>query len=203
MERRSFLRTASVLVGAATLPLASHGFAATPAPLWQLLWSSSADAGSAWRSMDDVCVPGCDQEELVVTMDAFHTASGGNRISNLAVRAIFDLAGGESAPFLAWQFGGIGAEHSATASCRFVAGRASMYRLQIDYRHAGIDRSERCELSGSRGGLLGPGHYLLVGPDASGRRARVGGLVHSGDAIRPLASPTEFDYLAFRVAAAA
>ena len=153
--------------------------------------------------MQDVCVPGCDQEALEVTMDAFHAAAGGSRISRLAVNAIFDLPGGESAPFLAWQFGGMAVEDSKTASCRFIAGRASMCRFQIEYRFAGIDRAERCDLLGAQGGLLGPGHYLLVGPDSEGRRARTSGLTHSGDAVRPLAGATDFDYLSFRVAATA
>jgi hypothetical protein len=200
MQRRSFLSSASLLAGAISLPLASKGFAASQAPSWQLLWSPTANKGDFWRSIHAACAEGCDAEEVEVSLDALHAANGGHQVSQLAVHAMFDLPGGESVPFTAWQFAGAGAECSATSSSRFIAGRASMRCLQIEYRQAGIDRFERCDLVGLAGPLLSPGHYLLVGPDAEGRRARVKGLVHSGSVSRPLEGPTDFDYLSFRIA---
>lgn len=203
MQRRSFLSSASLLAGALSLPLASRAFTAPPAPLWQLLWSPTSNQGDSWRSVHAACADGCDAEAVEVSLDALHAANGGHLVSQLAVHAMFDLPGGESVPFTAWQFAGTGAECSATSSSRFIAGRASVRCLQIEYRHAGIDRFERCDLVGVAGPLLIPGHYLLVGPDAHGRAAQVRGLVHSGSVNRPLAGPTDFDYLSLRIAPAA
>jgi hypothetical protein len=200
MQRRSFLSSASLLAGAISLPLASRGFAASPAPLWQLLWSPTANAGDPWRSIQAACADHCDAESVEVSLDALHPASAGHAVSRLAVNAMFDMPGGGSAPFIAWQFSGAGAAHSATSSTRFIAGRSSMRCLEIEYSLAGVDHVERCDLVGMSGLLLSPGHYLLVGPDADGRPAKVKHLVHSGVASRPLAGPTDFDYLALRIA---
>jgi hypothetical protein len=203
MKRRDFVRSAGLLAGLSTMSLAMPSHGRPPAPLWQLLWTSSAEAGSTWRPLHSTCIRGCDDESLQVTMDAFHVAEAGNVVSQLGVHAIFDLASGEAVPFLAWQYGGPGIGHGSTSSTRFIAGRATVLRFEIDYRHAGVRRTEQCALAGAGQFLLNPGHYLLAGPRADGTLARVEGHVHSGDVLRPLTGRTDFDYLAFRVGSVA
>jgi hypothetical protein len=203
MKRREFVLSAGLLAGASALPLATHAHSERHAPLWQLLWASSAEAGSAWRPVHSTCIRGCGDEPLQVTMDAFHVAEAGNVVSQLGVRAIFDLASGESVPFLAWQYSGQGIENSSTTGIRFIAGRATLLRFEIDYTHADVRRTEQCGLAGAGQFLLNPGHYLLAGPRADGTLARVEGSKHSGDVMRPLSGSTDFDYLAFRVGSAA
>jgi hypothetical protein len=202
MKRREFVLSAGLLAGASALQLATRSHAAWPAPLWQLFWAASAEAGSAWQPLHSACIRGCAEATLQVTLDAFHSAQPGNVVAQLGVHAVFDLPTGESVRFLAWQFGGPGIERSSTAGTRFIAGRATVRRFEIEYQHAGIRRVEQCGLVGAGHALLNPGHYLLAGPNATGGLARID-CSHSGDVARPLAGPTDFDYLAFRVAIAA
>jgi hypothetical protein len=202
MKRREFVLSAGLLAGASALPLVARSHAASPASLWQLLWAPSAEAGSAWLPLHSACIRGCGEAALQVTMDAFHSAEPGNVVGQLGVHAIFDLPTGESARFLAWQFAGPGIGRSATAGTRFLAGRAAMRHFEIEYHLAGIRHVEQCDLVGAGHALLNPGHYLLAGPCAAGRPARIDHR-HSGDVARPLAGATDFDYLAFRVGIAA
>lgn len=135
----------------------------------------------------------------MVTVDALHPASGGGVIRDFGLHAIFDLENGKSARFTAWQVGGSGHVRTQSAGTRFIAGRATLRRLEVDYHLAGVDRTEALPLVGTQSALLSPGHYLLVGPRADGTPANTRGWTHSGEVASPLSAAVDVDVLAFRV----
>ncbi|MFN7784303.1 MAG: hypothetical protein ACK5PG_16400 [Lysobacterales bacterium] len=160
---------------------------------------SEPTAGRAWRPVEQMCGAQCADEALAVTLDALHPADGGAVIRDFGLHAVFDLADGTSARFIAWQVGGSGFLRTESAGTRFMAGRASLRRLEVEYLWDGIDRTEALGLAGADTALLSPGHYLLVGPRADGAPADIRGWTHSGDASRPLGGAVDVDVLAFRV----
>lgn len=146
-----------------------------------------------------MCAAQCADEALVITLDALHPASGGGVIRDFGLHALFDLQDGTSARFTAWQMGGRGPMRTESMGTRFIAGRASLRRLELEYQLDGVDRTEALALVGGQSGLLSPGHYLLVGPRADGALANTRGWTHSGDPSRPLSAAVGVDVLAFRV----
>lgn len=199
MQRRSFICSASLMAGVSLLPFAGPALAARPPLRWQLLWAPSAEVGTRWRPVREACSEGCSDEALIVSIDAMHAAQGGAVVTDLGVHAMFDLAEAQSARFTAWQMGGSGLLRTSTSGARFIAGRATLRRFELEYALAGPSLRETCELTGARDGLLNPGHYLLVGPRADGSAIAAGSWVHSGDPLRPLSQPVDADVLAFRV----
>lgn len=199
MQRRRFLSSASLLAGASLLPLARPALAAGSPPRWQILWAPSAAAGEAWLPVHRACSVHCQDEALRVTLDALHPAAGGRVINDIGLHAIFDLAGAQSARFTAWQMGGEGALRSESAGASFIAGRATLRRIDLDYRLDRAEHSESLWLVAADSGLLSTGHYLLVGPRADGAAIDTRGWVHSGDPARPLPAPVDADVLAFRI----
>lgn len=135
----------------------------------------------------------------MVTLDALHPAANGGVVRDFGLHAVFDLENGKSARFTAWQVGGSGHVRTESAGTRFIAGRATLRRLEVDYQLAGLDRTEALSLVGAQSGLLSPGHYLLVGPNADGSPATARGWTHSGDPASPLSAPVDVDVLAFRI----
>lgn len=201
MERRGFIQSASLMAGTSLLSFAGPVLAARTQSRWQLLWTPSADTGARWRPVHQACAPSCSEAELSVTIDGLHPAQGGAVVTELSLHAMFDLAEGQSARFTAWQMGGSGPLRTQTSSARFVAGRATLRRLELEYVLAESTRTESCALTGAIDGLLSPGHYLLVGPRMDGSAAAAGRWVHSGDPLRPLGRPVDVDVLGFRVEA--
>lgn len=179
--------------------MAASTIAAGPSARWQLLWVSEPSAGQAWRPLHQMCAAHCADEALVITLDALHPASGGGVIRDFGLHAVFDLQDGTSARFTAWQMGGRGPMRTESTGTRFIAGRASLRRLELEYQLDGVDRTEALGLVGGQSGLLSPGHYLLVGPRADGALANTRGWTHSGDPSRPLSAAVGVDVLAFRV----
>lgn len=94
--------------------------------------------------------------------------------------------------------GGKGALRSESAGSRFVAGRATLRRLEMEYSLGESHRLESLSLVGAQAGLLSPGHYLLVGPRADGSLLDTRGWTHSGNPTQPLLESVEGDVLAFR-----
>ncbi len=199
MQRRRFLSSASLLAGASLLPLASPGLATGSPSRWQVLWVPAARAGEVWQPVHRACGVHCQDEALRVTVDAMHPAAGGRVISDFGLHAVFDLAGGHSARFTAWQMGGEGALRSESAGASFIAGRATLRRIDLDYRLGRAEHLETLSLVAAHDGLLSPGHYVLVGPRADGGPADTRGWTHSGDPARPLSGAIDVDVLAFRV----
>ncbi|SDD45667.1 hypothetical protein SAMN04488509_102527 [Aquimonas voraii] len=181
------------------LPVSASGIAKTPMASWQILWVPEAVPGQKWRPVAQACTEACDQEALQITLDRLHPASGGGLIRSFGLHAVFELRDGQSARFTAWRMGGDGALRSESAGSRFVAGRATLRRFELDYQLGDAVHEETLSLTGSESGLLVPGHYLLVGPQADGVLARTSGWVHSGDTMQPLASPVPVDVLSFRI----
>jgi hypothetical protein len=199
MERRGFLRSATYLAGASCLPIAASSLAAGSPARWQILWVSEPEDGEAWRPVERMCGPNCAEEALTVTLDALHPADGGGVIGEFGLHAVFDLDDGTSARFTVCQVGGSGPVRTTSAGTRFIAGRASLRRFELEYQLDGVDYSEVLALGGSQSALLNPGHYLLVGPRADGAPANPRGWTHSGDRARPLKASVDVDVLAFRV----
>ena len=136
---------------------------------------------------------------MLFRSDALHPADGGGVIRDFGLHALFDLEDGTSARFIAWQVGGSGFLRTESAGTRFMAGRASLRRLEVEYQWGGVDRTEVLGLVGGDTALLSPGHYVLVGPRADGVPADTRGWTHSGDPARPLEGAVDVDVVAFRV----
>jgi hypothetical protein len=139
-------------------------------------------------------------------MDALHFAEGGAVLDDLFVHAMFDLSDGSSVPFIAWRHAA-GPVPSRTDRARFIADRATLRRLEIEFRLADSRSRQRedCPLTRFDAPLLTPGHYVLLGPRRDGSRAEPRALLHSGDVTAPLSALAgrDFDYLAIRVEAVA
>lgn len=202
MQRRNFLRAATLAVASGAVP-ATVAMAAQPgaarAPRLQLLRADAGVAGAAFlppaarRSGDDA--------RSTVHIDRLHAADGGAVIQRLELRAIFAQRDGGEASFLAWQFGA-----APGASCsdrvRFASRGDALRRFEVDYQFdAGAGAcSEQCGVAGADAVALPDGQYVLIGPRRDGRPADASNLVASGDAAEPLRLRSrDFDYLAFRI----
>ena len=206
MQRRKFLGSAGVLAGLSAVPFA-HALAAPARDArFVLLRAADSAAGAAFVPLSVAPCVDCAVPALQVSIDALHAAPGRAVLDDIAIHAMFDLPGGGSAPFVAWRQEA-GPVPSRTDRARFVAGRATLRRLEIEYRVAGGLRSmrESCSLTRGDAPLLAPGHYVLLGPRGDGSRVEPAGFAHSGDVAAPLAavSGRDFDYLAIRIAAVA
>lgn len=206
MQRRQFLGSASVLAGMAAAPLAHAVAACAPDPRFVLLRAQDATAGAAFVPLSLAPCVDCAAPVLQVSIDGLHAAGDRAGFDDLAINAMFDLPDGSSVPFVAWRYAA-GPVPSRTDHARFIAGRETVRRLEIEYRLAadGIARREHCRLARFDAPLLAPGHYVLLGPGADGSPVQPRGFVHSGDVSAPLSLPAgrDFDYLAIRVEALA
>jgi hypothetical protein len=206
MQRREFLGSAGALAGIAVVPFV-HAVS-TPAsdPRFVLLRADDAKAGATFVSHSVAPCVDCPVSVLQVSIDGLHFAENRAVLDELSVRAMFDLPDGSSVPFVAWQYAA-GPVPSRTDHARFIAGRATLRRLEIEYRLAdsGSQQRETCHLTRFDAPLLAPGQYVLLGPRGDGSRVERRRLLHSGDATAPLSTLAgrDFDYLAIRVEAVA
>jgi hypothetical protein len=198
MKRRSFLRSATLAGAAGSLPVAFATAAmADPAAMpFRLLRAASAEPGATFQAPGEGPCDTCGEETLRVTIDGLHMTRD-SRLRSLALSALFEQRRAPSAPFLAWHYAA-GTPDRRSGRVSFVAGRATLRALQVDFQFDGENRCvQRCELTRFDSLLLAPGHYVLAGP-ATGS---IAALVHSGDVRAPVAG-ADFDYLALRIQAA-
>jgi hypothetical protein len=206
MRRRQFLGSASVLAGIAAVPFA-HAVSATARDArFVLMRADDANAGAIFVPHSVAPCVDCSVPVLRVSIDGLHAAEGRAVLDGLSVHAMFDLPDGSSVPFVAWQYAA-GPVPSRTDHARFIAGRATLRRLEIEYRLAdsGSQQRETCHLTRFDAPLLAPGQYVLLGPRGDGSRVERRRLLHSGDVTAPLSTLAgrDFDYLAIRVEAVA
>jgi len=202
MQRRQFLGSAGALAGIAAVPLAHALSASTPDPRFVLLRAQHASRGAAFLPLSRSPCGHCASSALQVSIDGLQAAGGRSAFDDLAIHAMFDLPDGSSVPFVAWRYAA-GTVPSRTDHARFIAGRETVRRLEIEYRLAadGVRHREHCPFARFDAPLLAPGHYVLLGPRADGSPVQPRGFVHSGEVSAPLSVPggRDFDYLAIRV----
>ena len=196
MQRRQFLKSATVAGAAGSLPLVFAAAARAAGPAFTVLRAESSAAGTPYRPLDAACGD-CGVEALRVRMDGLHVAAS-SRLREFSLSAMFDVANAPQARYLAWHYAAGRLPHTSQRTS-FIAGRAGMRGFELEFRHEGdaACRSQSCALTRFDAPLLAPGHYVLV--DAAAPAA----LVHAGEELRPLGAQPGFDYLAFRIEAIA
>lgn len=206
MQRRAFLASASVAAGAFSLSFQPVHAAAGRGSRLQLWSSTRAERGAPYRPHALQPCTGCSADALQVHIDGLFPAASGPVFESLKIDALFDLPQGETAPFHAWQFSSRPLS-SNSGPVQFLAGRAGMRRLELDYRLRADDHThrEQCALTQLDSALLSPGHYLLLSPRKSGESLAALTLEHSGDPLAPLTdhAARDFDYVALRIQAMA
>jgi hypothetical protein len=208
MRRRVFLKSAGAAAALSALPLVAASAAAPAMSAGFVLLRSDSDAtATPIRPFGLSDCSDCNAERVFVQIDDWQPALAGPVVSEFQLRAIFELEGGGEAPFLAWHYAADALAGSRSYSTRFAAGRASLRRFDLEYRRCDSISSARssCSLTRLDLPLLTPGHYMLVGPDASGAPLGAASLWHSGEARAPIDPATlpGHDYLAFRISASA
>jgi hypothetical protein len=206
MQRRQFLMSAGAVAGLAAMPFGGVEAAVTRLARFALLRADDAVAGAPFIAQSLAPCPSCTVSVLQVSIEALHAADGGAVLDDFAIHAMFDLPDGLSVPYVAWRHAA-GPVPSRTDRARFIADRATLRRLEVEYRLAGstVPVHEECALTYPGAPLLSPGHYALLGPRRDGARVDARGFRHSGDASAPLSglARRDFDYLALRIEAVA
>lgn len=205
MQRRQFLKSAGAAAGFTTIshPRALAGIVESPRMVF--LRATGNDAGSAFVPILQAVCDGCAGSPLQVFIGGLQSADGGTVLEALSVRAMFDLPDGTSVPFEAWRYAA-GPVSSQTDSARFIAGRSTVRRVELDVRVRGAQGEARecCSLTPGDTGLLSPGQYVLLGPRRDGSAAGHADLAYSGNPHAPIDLPgRDFDYLPIRVEALA
>lgn len=205
MQRRQFLKSAGAAAGFATV-LQSQALAGfVESPRMAFFRATGNEAGSAFVPILQAACEACKDESLQVFIDGLQSAEGGTVLEGLSMRVMFDLPDGTSVGFEAWRYDA-GPVPSQTDSARFIAGRSTVRRLELDVRVRGAhgEALECCSLTPGDTGLLSPGQYVLLGPRRDGSIVGHAGLVYSGNPRAPLDMPgRDFDYLPVRVEALA
>jgi hypothetical protein len=206
VQRRDFLKSAAVAASLSAAPIVRAAVVQNKGGTFTLLRAESAKAGAEFLPLSESMCESCTLEEVQVEIDALHMAGDRPALAYLAIRAMFDLPNGESVPFVAWQHAD-GDVPSRTDSVRFVAGRTSLSRFEVDYRLHGDSKIVRETIDLVRPGASGVwiGSYVLLVPRSDGVANTWHALKFSGDERAPLdqTKASASDYLSIRISASA